>query len=62
MELSGLRGWGMLICVLLAFEFVIGTLTMICRPSFINPLGWIGVVLDGMLLWIMWESVKKIGR
>lgn len=58
---DGLRGWGILICALLALGVFIGTLLMIANPKF-GPWGWIGVALDAGVLVVMWKSVEKIGR
>lgn len=58
---EGLRGWGIVICALLAVGMFIGTLLMIAQPPARPLTGWIGVVLDGVVLVIMWESTKKIG-
>lgn len=60
MSVDGLRGWGIIICVLLAIGAFVGTVLLITHPEF-SPLGWIGVVIDSALLIFMWESVKKIG-
>lgn len=61
MKEEGLRGWGIMICVLLAVGVFVGSLVMIANPR-LGPWGWIGVAINASALVTMWKSVEKIGR
>jgi hypothetical protein len=57
---EGLRGWGIIICVLLAAGLVGTALLQMNHPAW-SPWNWVGIGFIGGVLVLMWESVKKIG-
>lgn len=60
MTTEGLRGWGIMICSLLAVGLVGAVLLQLNHPDW-TPWNWAGIALLGGVLLVMWESTKKIG-